>query len=122
MNDREHAKQVESLNAAGMVRWLHERSGLTWTQLGRAFGVSQRAVHGWANYGRMSPSNADTLKRLTAIVRDMQPCTPEEARDALLSSWIDQFRSEHSSGSGDISGATHPPDYYLGAIHGDVSQ
>ena len=39
---------------ADELRWLKAHSGLTWEQLGKAFGVSRRAVHLWANGGRMN--------------------------------------------------------------------
>jgi transcriptional regulator with XRE-family HTH domain len=109
------------------IRWLHEASGLTWEQLGRTFGVSRRAVHMWANGGRMNSANAETLFELVALVRELPGATPEERRAALLApgadgrSIIDRLRARHASDARDVSGMPFRPDELLGARHGDVA-
>lgn len=69
---------------AAEVKWLHEQSGLTWEQLGRIFGVSRRAVHLWANGGRMNATNAQALAQLVALVRELPGRSANERRAALL--------------------------------------
>jgi len=86
------------LGDADELRWLKAHSGLTWDQLGKAFGVSRRAVHLWANGGRMNESNAAALRELAARVRGLGDVEPPDARAALLAvgptgrSVIDDFR------------------------------
>lgn len=108
---------------ADEVRWLHEASGLTWEQLGRVFGVSRRAVHLWANGGRMNATNAELLGQLVAVVRELPGGTADERRGALLapgadgSSVVDQLRARNRSDARDVSGTPFRPDELLGARH-----
>ena len=48
---------------------LRRLTGLTWDALARVFGVSRRAVHLWANGGRMKDANARQLAGLLAQAR-----------------------------------------------------
>lgn len=54
----------QPIATAPVVRHLHEVSGLTWAELARLFGVSRRAVHGWATGARMNAAHAARLSRL----------------------------------------------------------
>lgn len=72
------------LGTADQIRLLHERSGLTWDQLGRLFGVSRRAVHNWASGSRLSAGNAETLARVVAALSDRANYDPDENRDWFL--------------------------------------
>jgi DNA-binding transcriptional regulator YiaG len=107
---------------AAEVRWLHEASGLTWEQLGRMFGVSRRAVHLWANGGRMNAANAELLGQLVAVVREL-PGDADERRSVLLApgtdgtSIVDQLRARNRSDARDISGTPFRPEELLGARH-----
>lgn len=109
------------------VRWLHAESGLTWEQLGRLFGVSRRAVHLWANGGRMNAANAESLNELVGIVREL-PAADRDRRRALLlapgsdgRSIVDRFRARQASRAGDVDGPPFTPEQLLGARHGDAS-
>lgn len=116
----EHAAERPS---AETVRKLHADSGLTWTQLGKMFGVSRRAVHHWASGGRMNSANAERLAELVAEVRKLQGTTAEQRRAALFApgadgvSIIDRYRSKQASGDGDVSGTPFTPGQLLGALH-----
>jgi DNA-binding transcriptional regulator YiaG len=105
---------------AAEVRWLREASGLTWEQMGRLFGVSRRAVHLWANGGRMNATNAELLGRLVALVREL-PGGPDRRRAALLAptadgtSIVDRVRARHDSDARDISGTPFRPEELLGS-------
>ena len=48
---------------------LRRLTGMTWDALARVFGVSRRAVHLWANGGRMKDANARQLLGLLAQAR-----------------------------------------------------
>lgn len=74
------------LDTESQVRLIHERSGLTWEQLGRLFGVSRRAVHNWAAGSRLSGRNAEVLARVVAMLVPRANYSPEENRDWLLAS------------------------------------
>lgn len=103
------------------VRWVKENSGLTWGQLARVFGVSQRAVHLWANGGRMNETNARVLREFASIVSDVARPSSDETRAALLTagadgfSAVDRFKSLHRTGRDDISGTALSPAELIGA-------
>lgn len=109
--------------SAQQVRWLHEQSGLTWDQLGRAFGVSRRAVHMWANGGRMNATNAELLAQLVTIVGALPDTEPQARRTALLASdsegrnLLDAFRQRQVAHEQAINGPGFAPDRLLGARH-----
>ena len=104
------------------VTWLHDAAGLTWEQLGRVFGVSRRAVHMWANGGRMNGANAEALARFAGVVRELPASTSDERRTLLLQSGksgrsiVDEFRLYRDGGPA-ISGTPFTPDQLLGALH-----
>src|SRR4051794_6916837 len=80
----------EASNASGVtahnVRDFKSRSGLTWEQLGRLFGVSRRAVHGWAAGARMNAAHSEMLARLRLVMADVDTrgANATEARSLLL--------------------------------------
>ncbi|MBR7206951.1 hypothetical protein KB219_35335, partial [Pseudomonas aeruginosa] len=82
---------------------MKEETGLTWDQLGRIFGVSRRAVHLWANGGRMNAGNAETLYDLMSVVRSLPGENSDERRMALLAldkdgrSIVDSYRTRRAS-------------------------
>jgi hypothetical protein len=93
------------------VLWVKENSGLTWDQLGKVFGVSRRAVHLWANGGRMNETHAQVLRRFAAEVAAHHGGTPEQTRAALLAhDVVDTFRRAQVRGAGDSIGAPFTPE------------
>src|SRR6266498_5567216 len=74
---------IKRPSVALSVRHLYEASGLTWEQLARLFGVSRRAVHNWANGGRMTDFHAGLLSRLTRVI-DQLPAADAASRRAYL--------------------------------------
>lgn len=110
------------------VAWIKEHSGLTWDQLGKVFGVSRRAVHMWANGGRLNESNALRLRAFSAVISREESrlvgSTPERVRARLLQiesdglSIVDRLRNERSAG---LSwGAPYSPERLVGAIREPV--
>lgn len=105
------------------VRWLHQQSGLTWDQLGRVFGVSRRAVHMWANGGRLNAGNAEVLAQLASVVRALPTRDPALRRAALLAagpdgrSVLDALRARHAGEQLPINGPGFAPEQLLGARH-----
>ena len=67
--------------AVGEIR---RRSGLTWEQLARVFGVGRRSVHFWARGARPSAENAERIGRVLRIVRELDTGSPDRTRAALL--------------------------------------
>lgn len=64
---------------------LRRRTGLTWEQLARLFNVSRRAVHFWASGKAMTADHEERLKRVIAVVRQMDRGSASENRAVLLS-------------------------------------
>jgi DNA-binding transcriptional regulator YiaG len=101
-------RSAESRSDREEITWIKEHSGLTWDQLGKIFGVSRRAVHMWANGGRLNEPNARRLRTFSAIIRGVESetprSTPEAVRARLLQiesdglSIIDRLRRERSAG------------------------
>jgi transcriptional regulator with XRE-family HTH domain len=71
-------------NLAEAVKSLRVESGLTWDQLGRLFGVSRRAMHLWANGGKMNAAHAEALSAILQIVRNLPGSGTIDPREALL--------------------------------------
>lgn len=103
------------------VRCLHDASGLTWEQLGRLFGVSRRAVHHWANGGKMTAFHAEALARLTQVVDGLPASDIPSRRAHLLApgangrSLYERLRSDMIERTDVINGAPLTPAQLLGA-------
>jgi hypothetical protein len=69
-----------------MVTELHEKSGLTWEQIGRALGVSKRAALMWAQGGQVSALNLDNLSSLCSVVAEHSGGGPDSTRLRLVTS------------------------------------
>lgn len=67
---------------SGAVISLKARSGLTWGELARLFGVSRRSVHNWATGGRMNAKHAERLDVLASAIDEHE--APEEVRVRLM--------------------------------------
>lgn len=72
------------VSASTLLNQVHERSGLTWDQIARLFGVSRRAVHQWAAGGRLSSANREHLAEIVATINAMPETTPEQRSQALF--------------------------------------
>ena len=79
--------------AASRVRRLKNQSGLTWDQLRRLFGVSERSMHLWAGGARMNARNAERLAYLEQVVHALGAKDADECREALVSSPSGRGRS-----------------------------
>lgn len=110
-----------------LVRRLHQRSGLTWEQLAKVFGVSRRALHLWASGGRMNAHNHEVLADLMGRVEALHGTTPAEKRAALLQprgdrpSLFDELRSARASKDHDINRAPFEP-YEMFGVGGPVNE
>jgi hypothetical protein len=101
------------------VRALHSRSGLTWEQLSRLFGVSRRAVHQWANGGRMNARHTERLAELSQILSELPAAGPTSMRKLLMTpmrggrSIFDMLRSNSRFSFDDVAGTMLPPEALL---------
>jgi len=86
-----HAETYPSrtASAANQVRELHRRSGLTWEQTARIFGVDRRTVHLWAAGRHMRPAQTEKLGRIMTILTQLDRGSPTATRDFLLTGAID---------------------------------
>ena len=73
----------EISTTAEAVKRLHARSGLTWDELARAFGVSRRTVHAWASGTRLNQAHAARLSALARVIDAWAAASPEGTRAAL---------------------------------------
>jgi|SRR5680860_89971 len=105
---------------AELVKWIKDQSGLTWDQIARAFDVSRRAVHLWANGGRVSAGNAEAIQSFAALVREASGSVPAETRTVLLAvgsdglSPLDRFRRAQYNASVAVTGTPLTPAALLG--------
>jgi transcriptional regulator with XRE-family HTH domain len=68
---------------AEAIRNLRARSGLTWDELARAFGVSRRAVHAWASGAKLNQAHAARLSVLAKFIDSLATDTPSRTRAVL---------------------------------------
>lgn len=93
---------VRPTDHSGSVRRLKNRSGLSWQQLGDAFGVSRRSLHFWVNGGNMAAANVQRLQHLSdhiAGMGDLKPTAvqaellrPDATGRSQLDTWISQAK------------------------------
>ena len=74
---------VEATPIAAIAE-VRRRSGLTWDQLARLFGVARRSVHFWASGKALSAANEERLGRLLAVLRQIDRGSARATRAALL--------------------------------------
>lgn len=106
------------------IVWIKENSGLTWDQLGKVFGVSRRAVHMWANGGRLNEANARRLWEFASIIQRLKTETPEATPETIRArlnqvevdgySIVGRLRQERSGGPS--WGAPFGPERLIDAI------
>lgn len=75
---------VEVGNSSAALSELRRRSGFTWDQLSRLFGVSRRSVHFWISGKPMTPANEEHLQRLLGVMRSVDRGSPDATRSALF--------------------------------------
>ena len=68
---------------------LRRRSGLTWDQLARLFGVARRSVHFWMSGKPLNAVNEERLGRMLAVVRHVDRGNAQATRAALLTALSD---------------------------------
>ncbi|MGW0215714.1 helix-turn-helix transcriptional regulator [Micromonospora chokoriensis] len=104
------------------LRQLRDASGLTWDQLAKLFGVSRRAIHHWANGGRMTARNSEVLRDLMQQFRALPGQDGANRRSIILApdqsgySLYDRLRSRYASSTLDVSGTPFSPGQLLGAL------
>ncbi len=74
---------------AAAIAELRQRSGLTWEQLAKLFGVARRSVHFWASGKAMNASNETRLNHLLRTVRYIDRGGSGQTRSALVTAQPD---------------------------------
>lgn len=69
---------------ARSVRALRQRSGLTWDELARIFGVTRRTLYNWSIGGQVSAAHAQALARVITRVHEVDAGDPKLTRSRLL--------------------------------------
>lgn len=75
--------------AGAAIGELRRRSGLTWDQLARLFGVSRRSLHFWASGKPMAAGNEEHLHRLLDVIRKIDRGSASANRKVLLTAHED---------------------------------
>ena len=77
---------VPDLSAtAKVMQEMHDKSGLTWDELARIFGVSRRSLHHWARGGRLNAYNSRRLQRVYEVVVGLDAGDADQTRLQLIS-------------------------------------
>jgi DNA-binding transcriptional regulator YiaG len=74
---------------AAAISELRRRSGLTWDQLARLFGVARRSVHFWMSGKALNASNEERLNKLLVTIRHIDRGGAGATRAALMSALPD---------------------------------
>lgn len=69
---------------AKSVRSLRQRSGLTWEELARIFGVTRRTLYNWSIGGQVSAANAQAIAEVIGSLHDIDSGDPKTTRSRLL--------------------------------------
>lgn len=74
----------ETITPSAAIAELRRRSGLTWDQLARLFGVSRRSIHFWASGEGLSAVNEERLGRMLAVIRYFDRGNAQVTRSVLM--------------------------------------
>jgi transcriptional regulator with XRE-family HTH domain len=69
---------------AKSVRSLRQRSGLTWDELARIFGVTRRTLYNWSIGGQVSAANARAIADVIGSLHEIDAGDPRVTRSRLL--------------------------------------
>lgn len=69
---------------AKSVRSLRQRSGLTWDELARIFGVTRRTLYNWSIGGQVSAANAQAIAEVIRSLHEIDSGDPKVTRSRLL--------------------------------------
>lgn len=81
VNDQEEVSLPE---LARSVRSMHQRSGLTWDELARIFGVTRRTLYNWSIGGQVSAANAQAIAEVIRSLHEIDSGDPKITRSRLL--------------------------------------
>lgn len=79
----------ETIDSSAAIAELRRRSGLTWEQLARLFGVARRSVHFWVSGKPMNAANEERLGRLLAVVRNIDRGNARATRSVIVTALPD---------------------------------
>lgn len=77
------------ISQAAAISELRRRSGLTWGQIARLFGVARRSIHFWISGKAMNAFNEERLNRLLIAIRHIDRGEGAATRAALMSAQSD---------------------------------
>lgn len=112
------------LESSGLVKMIHDESGLTWEQLSKALNVSRRSVHLWASGGRINARHSEMITRLAQLVRSAPVREPTLVRTWLHASEpgalspMEEFRAQFRKTGTPLQGTGYTSSELLGAEAG----
>jgi DNA-binding transcriptional regulator YiaG len=77
-------EEVPLPELAKSVRSLHQRSGLTWDELAKIFGVTRRSLYNWSIGGQVSAANARAIAEVIRSLHEIDAGDPKITRSRLL--------------------------------------
>jgi len=83
------------LTPSKAIHELHFKSGLTWDQLARLFGVNRRSVHFWASGKPLATRHEEKLFHLLTLIRTIDRGSARINRTLLLKPIPDRDRSPY---------------------------
>lgn len=83
------------LKPSKAIHELHFKSGLTWDQLARLFGVNRRSVHFWASGKPLATRHEEKLFHLLTLIRTIDRGSARINRTLLLKPIPDRDRSPY---------------------------
>lgn len=123
------SKKVEETlpDLARSVRSLRQRSGLTWDELARIFGVTRRTLYNWSIGSKVSAAHAQALAQVIARVHEIDAGDPKLTRSRLLAptesgSTIYTRLAQRQAVTTTVQGPTYRPDQLLAAMHDTPDQ
>ncbi|MFJ4988152.1 hypothetical protein ACIP9H_30680 [Streptomyces sp. NPDC088732] len=108
------------LDSSDLVKMIHDESGLTWEQIGKAFNVSRRSVHLWASGRRINARHSEMIMELAQVIRSAPVDEP-----ALVRAWLygaepgqpspmEAFQAHHRREGTPLQGAGYTSSELLG--------
>lgn len=112
---------------AKSVRSLRQRSGLTWDELARIFGVTRRTLYNWSIGGQVSAANARAIADVIGSLHEIDAGDPRVTRSRLLAptengATLYAMLIQQRRRTSHLSAPVYSPDQLLGARYDTPDQ
>jgi DNA-binding transcriptional regulator YiaG len=123
----EYQEEVPLPELAKSVRSLRQRSGLTWDELARIFGVTRRTLYNWSIGGQVSAANAQAIAEVIRSVHGIDSGEPKITRSRLLAprengATLYAMLIQQKRRASPSPASVYSPDQLLGALYDTPDQ